>query len=73
MINKMELNNERTAESMNQCSTCIHWVKQPKFMSALNLKEIDNSETGICAGGGFDKYEVTSNETCSLWELKNQT
>jgi len=73
MGNKVVTNIKPTDDSMNQCSTCIHWVKQPKFISTSKQNQIKNFETGICVGGGFDTNEVKANETCSLWELKNQT
>ena len=73
MSNTINMNYKPTVDQMNQCSTCIHWVKQPEFISAAKSNGIEKFETGVCIGGGFDTNEVESTETCSLWELKNQT
>jgi hypothetical protein len=73
MSNTIKTNYKLTVDSLNQCSTCIHWVKQPEFISAAKSNDVKDFETGICVGGGFDKNEVKATETCSLWELQNQT
>ena len=72
MSSTIKTNYNPIVDSMNQCSTCIHWVKQPKFISAAKCNEVENFQTGVCIGGGFDANEVKASETCSLWELKHQ-
>ncbi len=63
------MNDKFTDKTLNQCSTCIHWIKQPKFISASKHNEIRNFETGICVSGGFDAHEVKASVVCSLWYL----
>jgi hypothetical protein len=53
---------------MKKCVTCQYWTGPRSITKLRNFVEWQNDkDTGICAGGGWNRQQRTAVHSCNKW------
>jgi hypothetical protein len=62
------MGNTSTPATWKQCATCEFWAGSRRPSHWRDRSEYESGSKGECAGGGWDRSQMTAENSCGSWK-----